>query len=317
MAITDFTTTLLVDQTPTEVFNAINHVRGWWSEEIEGSTDTLNDEFTYHYEDVHRCKMKLIEFIQDKKVVWLVLDNYFNFTTDKSEWKDTKIIFEISGKDMQTQILFTHQGLVPEYECYEVCRESWSNYINNSLRRLITTGKGEPNPKEGRNKFQEEMSEKMKKQDYQITLTVNATAGEAFNCINNDSNWWTENIEGNSLKLNDEFTVRFEDVHYSRQKLVEVIPQQRIVWLVTDSNLSWLVDKHEWTNTKISFDISSTDNKTHILFTHIGLVPGIECYTDCSNAWSQFIQQSLLSLINTGKGYPDKKKQEIVHKQHS
>ena len=317
MNTTDFTTTLLVDQTPAEVFNAINHVRGWWSEEIEGSTDTLNDEFTYQYEDVHRCKMKVTELIPDKKVVWLVLDNYFNFTTDKSEWKGTKIIFEISRNDKQTQIRFTHQGLVPEYECYEICRESWSNYINNSLRRLITTGKGKPNPKEGRNEFQEEMSVKMKKQDYQIALTVNATADEAFNCINRVSDWWTENLEGNTVQLNDEFTVRFEDVHYSRQRLVEFIPNQRVVWLVTDSNLSWLVDKHEWTNTKISFNISNKDNKTHVLFTHIGLVPEIECYTDCSNAWSQFIQQSLLSLINTGKGYPDKKKQKIVHKQHT
>ncbi len=57
----DFTTTFLVEQTPEEVFNAISNVRGWWSEEIEGSTDRLNDEFRYHYKDVHVCKMKLIE----------------------------------------------------------------------------------------------------------------------------------------------------------------------------------------------------------------------------------------------------------------
>src|ERR1700730_11903485 len=92
MTTSDFTTTLLVDQTPEEAFNAINNVRGWWSEEIEGSTDKLNDEFTYHYEDVHYCQMKLIEVIPNKKVVWLVKYNYFNFTKDKSEWTGTKII---------------------------------------------------------------------------------------------------------------------------------------------------------------------------------------------------------------------------------
>jgi hypothetical protein len=147
MSTSDFTTTLLVDQTPKEAFNAINNVRGWWSEEIEGSTDKLNDEFTYHYEDVHRCKMKLIEFIPGKKVVWLVLDNYFKFTKDKSEWKGTKISFEIAEQDNKTQIRFTHLGLVPAYECYEICRDAWTNYIQNSLRNLIITGKGQPNSK--------------------------------------------------------------------------------------------------------------------------------------------------------------------------
>src|SRR5262245_41193272 len=109
----DFTTTILVNNTRKEVFDAVNNVRGWWSEEIEGSTEKLNDEFNYHYKDVHRAKMKLIEVVPDKKVVWHVLDNYFSFTKDKSEWKDTKIIFEISEKGNQTQLHFTHLGLVP------------------------------------------------------------------------------------------------------------------------------------------------------------------------------------------------------------
>ena len=148
MTSSNFTTTLLVDKTPEEAFNAINNVRGWWSEEIEGSTDKLNGEFTYHYKDVHRCKMKLIEFNPDKKVVWLVMDNYFNFTKDKSEWKGTKISFEISKKDKKTQIRFTHIGLVPEYECFDICSNAWSQYVQQSLLSLITTGKGQPNAKE-------------------------------------------------------------------------------------------------------------------------------------------------------------------------
>ncbi len=89
--------------------------------------------------------MKLIKVIPDQKVVWLVLDNYFKFTQNKSEWKDTKIIFDISANDNKTEVRFTHLGLVPEYECFEICRDAWTNYIQNSLRSLITTGKGQPN----------------------------------------------------------------------------------------------------------------------------------------------------------------------------
>jgi len=144
----DFTTTILVDQTPKQAFDAINNVRGWWSEEIEGGTDKLNDEFTYHYKDVHNCKMKLIEVVPDKKVVWLVMDNYFDFAKDQTEWTGTKISFEISKENNKTKIRFTHLGLVPEYECYDICKGAWTTYIQKSLRNLIETGKGQPNGKD-------------------------------------------------------------------------------------------------------------------------------------------------------------------------
>jgi hypothetical protein len=144
----DFTTTLSVDQSPKQVFDAISNVRSWWSEEIKGGTSKLNDEFAYQYNDVHRCKMKLIEVVPDKKVVWLVLDNYFSFTKDRSEWTGTKVVFEISEQDNKTQLRFTHQGLVPEYECYTACVNGWSQYIERSLLNLITTGKGQPNSRE-------------------------------------------------------------------------------------------------------------------------------------------------------------------------
>jgi len=148
MTTQDFKTTFSVDQTPDEVFNAINDVRGWWSQNIEGGTAQLGDEFTYEVKDLHKCTMRLIEVIPNKKVVWLVLDNFFSFTEDKTEWIGTKIEFDISEKENKTQVHFTHQGLVPVYECYHICFDAWSDYINNSLRNLITTGKGHPNPKE-------------------------------------------------------------------------------------------------------------------------------------------------------------------------
>jgi predicted phosphohydrolase len=141
----NFTTTFTVDQTPAEAFAAITNVRGWWSEDIEGSTDKLDDEFTYRHEDVHRCKLRLTEVIPDQKVAWLVLDNYFNFTQDTTEWTGTEIIFEVSAKGNQTEVRFTHLGLVPEYECFDICSNAWGSYINGSLRSLITTGKGQPN----------------------------------------------------------------------------------------------------------------------------------------------------------------------------
>jgi hypothetical protein len=76
--------------------------------------------------------------------------------------------------------------------------------------------------------------------------------------------------------------------------------------------LYFLENKDEWTGTKISFDISRHDDKTQVLFTHIGLTPGVECYNACLKGWSQYVQHSLLSLITTGVGQPDKKQTETA-----
>jgi hypothetical protein len=145
----NFSTTFSVDRSPEEVSNAIKDIRGWWSEAVEGSTERPGDEFTYHYQEMHRCKIRVVEVVAGKRIVWEVLDNYFSFTEDRTEWKGTKMIFEIAPKGAATEVRFTHQGLVPEYECYGVCSNAWGTYINGSLRGLITTGKGNPNPKEG------------------------------------------------------------------------------------------------------------------------------------------------------------------------
>ncbi|RZJ67248.1 MAG: SRPBCC domain-containing protein [Flavobacterium sp.] len=145
----DFRTSIIVSQTPHDVFDAVNDPRAWWSEEIVGETDKLNSIWNYHYKDVHICKIKIVELVPDKKVVWEVLENHFSFVTDQSEWVGTKIEFAISQKEGKTELIFTHHGLTPKDECFQICNDAWTQYIENSLRNLIVAGKGQPNPKEG------------------------------------------------------------------------------------------------------------------------------------------------------------------------
>jgi hypothetical protein len=146
----------------------------------------------------------------------------------------------------------------------------------------------------------------MKKQDYTTTILVRATANNGFKSINHIAAWWTENIEGRSEKLNDVFTIHFGET-FVDMKIVESVPDKRVVWHVTDCYLQWLADKKEWKDTRIVFEISTEGDSARIQFTHVGLTPQVECYNDCVKGWDQYIKGSLAKLITEGKGLPERK----------
>ncbi|MEO5892520.1 MAG: SRPBCC domain-containing protein [Ferruginibacter sp.] len=144
----------------------------------------------------------------------------------------------------------------------------------------------------------------MKKHDYNAIIKVNATTQEAFKAISNVPGWWTTIFEGRSEQLNDIFTVRFGET-FITMKIIEIVPGGKIGWQVIDCYKHWLKDKKEWQNTIINWGISTVDNTTLISFTHIGLVPGIECYKGCEKAWDFYIKESLFKLLTEKEGIPE------------
>ena len=146
MTTQDFTWALVTDQSPKEVFQAITNVRSWWSgyyaEEFTGDTEKLNDEFTFSAGGgAHYTKQRLIEVIPNKRVVWLITHSALSFLDKPDEWLGTKVIFEISRKGNKTELVFTHEGLTPTVECYDACAPAWTQYLQNKLLPIITTGK--------------------------------------------------------------------------------------------------------------------------------------------------------------------------------
>ncbi|MBZ4190264.1 SRPBCC family protein [Niabella beijingensis] len=299
----DFTTTIAVAATPETVFNAVNNVRGWWSENIEGSTDQLNSEFEYHYQDVHRSRMRITGLEPNKKVVWKVLDNYFKFTADETEWKGTQVIFELSEKNGETILQFTHQGLVPEYECYNVCHDAWTHYIQDSLKALIITGKGKPTPRE---------TETGGIPASQKNAVLNLPAGksichrllikapvekvyEAVTTREGLAGWWTPDTVARP-EVGAVLRFAFGPDYFKEMEVLELQPYSRVQWRC-------LKAFEDWIGTTLTFELSPHKDGCVLLFHHDGWKEYTPEFASCSFDWALFFR-SLKFLCETGKGFP-------------
>ena len=144
----------------------------------------------------------------------------------------------------------------------------------------------------------------MKNMNFKRSITINASAEEAMKKISQVNLWWAKKVKGKTEKLNDKFTVDFGET-YVDFEIIELVPNQKIVWKVSDCNLHWIKAKKEWNGTEVVFEISKKGNATQIDFTHIGLMPGVECYNDCEVGWNGHLTNSLVKFINEGKGMPE------------
>ncbi|MGH7522481.1 MAG: SRPBCC family protein [Gemmatimonadales bacterium] len=146
---------------------------------------------------------------------------------------------------------------------------------------------------------------KMTSPDYTTSFTVDQSPEEAFAAITNVRGWWSGEIEGDTDRLGAEFTYRVPEVHYCKLKITEFVPGKAVMWHVLNSDLSYTNARHEWDDTRITFQISPKNGKTEICFTHVGLVPQDECYESCSDAWGMLVNGNLRNLITTGRQQPN------------
>jgi hypothetical protein len=146
-----------------------------------------------------------------------------------------------------------------------------------------------------------------KPQDYHASITAKLTPREAFDRISRISQWWTAGVTGRSRNLGDTFTLRWGTT-FVDFRVAEVVPDQHVVWLVTDCNIDFVSDKKEWKDTRVTWDVSTEQGATRISMTHVGLVPRAECYHDCEAGWNFYVRESLLKLMTEGTGLPDQQR---------
>jgi hypothetical protein len=277
----NYTVEIEVARSLNYVFDHVIDVSKWWPEEFDGESIRLNSEFVFTTGDSHYSKNKVVEFVPDKKVAWLTTESKRN--TDDFDWTGTKFIFEFAPKRDNTLVRFTYDGVVFENEydrlvqiCDMTIKEMLYNFVINGNKNFI------------------------------VAIGLAGSTRDVFKAITDDvAKWWGgKDLGGRSTKLNDEFIIDHPGYHYSKQKLVEVVPDKRIVWLVEESHLHWLKkDPHEWTGTKMVFEIAGEAGITTLHFTHEGLIPEKECYQLCSQGWNTVIKDYLFNFIMSGTAH--------------
>jgi len=78
---------------------------------------------------------------------------------------------------------------------------------------------------------------------YSTAFTVPQSPAQVFAAVRDVVSWWTGEIDGWAAAVGDEFTYRHPPQHYSRQRVVELEPERRVVWRVTDSELAYVAPK--------------------------------------------------------------------------
>ncbi len=80
----------------------------------------------------------------DREVRWLCTGAHMAQFLQNDEWPGTRLIFRLSADAQGRTVLdFEHIGLVPAFECYELCSGGW-RYFMDSLRSFVETGRGTP-----------------------------------------------------------------------------------------------------------------------------------------------------------------------------
>jgi hypothetical protein len=252
----NFQSSITASISANEATKKISKVPEWWGVTFSGDSEKQNDKFVVKMGGDSFFNFTITELIPGKRVVWLVTDCHMPWISDKKEWTNTKLIFDLSESKGGTMVNFTHEGLTPDIECYKLCEPGWSHWIRTSLLSYFTTGKGQ---------FKQRKMEK-----YSVSTELPKPANVVFNHLIDLKKWWPEDFEGEDIKLNSEFILTVGETHYSKNKVVELIPNEKLVWLVTDSIRK--TDNFNWTGTKMIFELNPKGNNTELKFTYDGPV---------------------------------------------
>ena len=138
---------LLLSAPPAAVYRALTTqegARGWWTQSCDIAS-TIGGRSTFRFNRTYKV-MENETLVPDQEVRWHCVQAHIDAPTlqHKDEWVGTHIVFRLSPQDNgKTRLDFEHVGLIPDIECFELCRDGWNHFLG-SLQGLVDTGRGNP-----------------------------------------------------------------------------------------------------------------------------------------------------------------------------
>ena len=119
------------------IFDAITQeMSNWWTEMSSGVRE-VGDKTTAKFKDGTTWSFELVKLEKNKLIeLHCYHANHIHPVTTpemRTEWKNTRLRFDIVPRDGNTDIQFTHIGLSPETKCYDICCSGWDHFFGSAF----------------------------------------------------------------------------------------------------------------------------------------------------------------------------------------
>ena len=130
--------TITTSLTPNRVFDALTkEMSNWWTD-MSSMVNKIGDKTTAKFEDGTAWSFEVTSLEDDKLIeLYCYEANHIHPVTTpemRTEWQHTTLRFEIIPKGDETEIHFTHIGLTPEVNCYDICCTGWDHFFGSAFK---------------------------------------------------------------------------------------------------------------------------------------------------------------------------------------
>ncbi|MEO9870728.1 SRPBCC family protein [Ekhidna sp.] len=131
-----YTTSFEINRSAADVFSAIStQLEAWWGHQDHPITQ-LETAFKVSWGKPW-YQFKVIAYQKDKEMIWECIDanQIINGLEGvQKEWVGTKVHWRLTSLDGErTRLDFEHEGLVPDFICFDICINAWSGFLEQHL----------------------------------------------------------------------------------------------------------------------------------------------------------------------------------------